>query len=86
MPGYRRMTQAEVDWEQDRTDVRNGGIVRNQHNKVLTELIAAARDLFTVVGEALIDGDSDNHEIACDTEMACERMRTALRPFDDVEV
>ena len=50
------------------------------------ELVAAARHLFTVVGEALIDGDSDSHEIECDITMACERLRVALTPFDDVEV
>jgi hypothetical protein len=53
----------------------------------LQELVAAARDLFTVIGETCIDhGEFVHEQYWQDAIKAQERLRVALKPFDEVEV
>ncbi len=52
----------------------------------LTELVAAARDFFTVHGEAWTDPDPCEPDLIDEVERASNRLLAALKPFSDVEV
>jgi len=72
-----------LEWDSDESDQMNAMVVALTPLPTTVELIAAARDFYTTMGEALIDGAVTDVE---DNQRAGERLRLALKPFDNVEV
>ncbi len=78
MPNYRsKHIAVDVDENERERLARNGNIVRCRDNRALTELIAAARDLYAEI---------DDEQRLYGRELAdLTRLFVALEPFESVE-
>ncbi len=82
-PGY----DAERDMAETLMHRHNAIIVRSAKPREATELVAAARDLYVCLGEDLIETTERGEGVVWQqTTTAHERLRRALKPFDEVEV
>ncbi len=65
--------------------VSNAGILTNVAMSSRVELVAAARDLWAELDDGGMP-EHDEGEVLEGVETAHDRLRSALKPFDEVEV